>query len=62
MTRGQSHNNKHKNKAKLSQTPKQEKVSDGIDEEYSEELADHDDIEAQKRAAAADERANPDNH
>jgi hypothetical protein len=32
-------------------------VSDGIDEEYSAELADQDDIEAQARAKAADERA-----
>ncbi|MFP7334460.1 YfhD family protein [Shouchella clausii] len=61
VTRGQSRNNKHKDKAKLSQTPKQEIVSDGIDEEYSAELADQDDIEAQQRAAAADRRANPDN-
>ncbi|WP_078392686.1 YfhD family protein [Shouchella patagoniensis] len=57
MTRGQSKNHTHKNKAKLSQTPKQEIVSDGIDEEYSAELADQDDIEAQERAAAADKRA-----
>ncbi len=32
-------------------------VSDGIDEEYSVELADQEDIEAQARANAADERA-----
>lgn len=32
-------------------------ISDGIDEEYSAELADQDDIEAQARAAAADRRA-----
>lgn len=31
--------------------------SDGIDVEYSEELADQDDREAQARAAAADARA-----
>lgn len=32
-------------------------ISDGIDEEYSVELADQDDIEAQARANAADRRA-----
>ncbi len=32
-------------------------ISDGIDEEYSEELADQADIEAQARATAADQRA-----
>ena len=31
--------------------------SDGIDEEFSEELADHSDIEAQSRAKAANRRA-----
>ena len=31
--------------------------SDGIDVEYSSELADHDDVEAQARANAADRRA-----
>jgi len=32
-------------------------LSDGIDEEFSEELADHADIEAQSRAKAANRRA-----
>ena len=32
-------------------------LSDGIDEEFSEELADHDDKEAQARAKAANQRA-----
>ena len=35
----------------------QNAISDGIDEEYSSELADQEDIEAQARAAAADRRA-----
>ncbi|MCZ0702797.1 hypothetical protein J2T56_003084 [Natronobacillus azotifigens] len=33
------------------------RVSDGRDVEFSEELADHEDIEAQARAKAADRRA-----
>ncbi|WP_082686217.1 YfhD family protein [Bacillus coahuilensis] len=45
---------KHKNN--LPQTPKQFK-SDGIDEEYSRELADQEDLEAQARANAANQRA-----
>ncbi|SDI37677.1 YfhD-like protein [Alteribacillus persepolensis] len=58
MTRGQTRNNKHKKKSKLSQTPKKDIVkSDGLDVEYSKELADTDDLEAQERAEAADERA-----
>jgi hypothetical protein len=32
-------------------------LSDGIDEEFSEELADHADIEAQSRAKAANRRS-----
>ena len=32
-------------------------LSDGIDEEFSEEIADHDDKEAQARAKAANQRA-----
>ena len=31
--------------------------SDGLDIEFSQELADHDDLEAQHRSKAADERA-----
>lgn len=46
--------NNHENKQKQST---QNVISDGIDEEYSTELADKDDIEAQARAAAADRRA-----
>ncbi|WP_154309364.1 YfhD family protein [Metabacillus lacus] len=44
-------------KAKLPQVPENQKIQpDGIDEEFSKELADHDDVEAQARASAADER------
>lgn len=32
-------------------------ISDGLDIEFSQELADHDDLEAQKRSEAADKRA-----
>ena len=45
--------NKHENE----QTQFTNIISDGIDEEYSEELADQADIEAQTRAKAADQRA-----
>ncbi|MFJ7976843.1 YfhD family protein [Peribacillus sp. JNUCC 23] len=31
--------------------------SDGLDIEFSQELADHDDLEAQQRSQAADKRA-----
>lgn len=44
-----------KNKAKLPQVPKNMK-SDGVDEEYSAELADQEDLEAQARANAANQR------
>ncbi|MFS0645979.1 YfhD family protein [Siminovitchia sp. 179-K 8D1 HS] len=55
---GRAHNQKarDKNKQKLPQVPKYEK-SDGRDIEFSQELADHDDIEAQLRSKAADQRA-----
>ncbi|GEN31549.1 hypothetical protein HNQ35_001959 [Cerasibacillus quisquiliarum] len=39
----------------LAQTPKSQKT-DGIDVEFSEELADHDDKQAQARSRAADLR------
>ncbi|RSL33328.1 YfhD family protein [Salibacterium salarium] len=59
MTRGQTRNNKHKNKARLSQTPDKdiEKETDGLDVEYAEELADAEDLEAQQRSNEADKRA-----
>jgi hypothetical protein len=50
------HTNRDKNKQKLPQVPRNLK-HDGIDVEYSAELADHEDIEAQQRADAADRRA-----
>lgn len=63
MTRGQTKNNKHKNKAKLSQTPDKdiEKTNDGLDVEYSKELADAEDVEAQQRSKEADRRAHSQN-
>lgn len=45
-----------KNKQKLPQVPKNMK-SDGQDIEFSQELADQDDLKAMERAAAADKRA-----
>ncbi|MED1204984.1 YfhD family protein [Heyndrickxia acidicola] len=45
-----------KDKRSLPQVPKNLK-SDGRDVEYSQELADHDDLEAQARSEAADKRA-----
>ncbi|GAK05127.1 hypothetical protein JCM19037_3598 [Geomicrobium sp. JCM 19037] len=57
MTRGQSKNNKRKDKSKLSQTPEALKETDGQDVEYSSELADHDDLVAKRRAEEADKRS-----
>ncbi|MBS4179124.1 YfhD family protein [Lederbergia citrea] len=45
-----------KNKQKLPQVPKNMK-SDGLDVEFSEEMADQDDREAMARSQAADKRA-----
>jgi hypothetical protein len=58
MDMGRAHNQKArgKNKQTLPQVPKYEK-RDGLDIEFSQELADHDDIEAQLRSEAADARA-----
>ena len=50
-----------KNSVDLPQVPKAEKT-DGIDVEFSEELADHDDLVAQERARAADERVKAKKH
>ncbi|WLR42665.1 YfhD family protein [Bacillus carboniphilus] len=51
------HKNRDKNKQDLPQTPKQSKKQvDGIDVEYSRELADQEDLEAQARANAANQR------
>ncbi len=57
MGRGQKQHARDKNKASLPQTPKREIVSDGRDIEFSQELADRDDIVAQERAKQADARA-----
>jgi YfhD-like protein len=45
----------HKNSTGLPQTPKNLK-RDGVDEEFSRELADQEDLEAQARANAANQR------
>ena len=55
MGRAQGHKTRDKNKNSLPQVPKNLK-SDGIDEEYSSELADQEDLEAQARANAANQR------
>lgn len=52
---GRDEHNKRKNNY-LAQTPKNQKT-DGIDVEFSDELADADDREAQARSRAADKRA-----
>ncbi|GAA0480379.1 YfhD family protein [Salinibacillus aidingensis] len=57
MGRGQSQKPRDKNKQKLPQTPRRDIASDGLDIEFSQELADHDDLEAQQRSNAADRRA-----
>lgn len=57
MTRGQSHQGDN-NSASMPQTPKYAKTTAaGRDIEFSQELADADDLEAQARSEAADERA-----
>ena len=55
MGRSRGQNSRDKNKASLPQVPKNMK-SDGIDEEFSQELADQADLEAQARANAANQR------
>lgn len=45
-----------KNKQKLPQVPSNMK-SDGLDVEFSQEVADQDDLEAMERAEEADKRA-----
>ncbi|MCM3740534.1 YfhD family protein [Oceanobacillus luteolus] len=53
---GRDEHNKNKN-SRFAQTPKQQlRESDGIDVEYSVELADTDDREAQARSKAAERR------
>ncbi|RLQ92384.1 YfhD family protein [Falsibacillus albus] len=55
---GRAHNQKtrDKNKGKLPQVPKNSKTSSAQDVEYSRELADQADLEAQARANAANQR------
>ena len=55
MGRGHKQKTRDKNKGSLPQVPKNLK-SDGIDVEYSRELADHEDLEAQARSNAAAQR------
>jgi hypothetical protein len=55
MGRSHGHKTRDKNKASLPQVPKNMK-SDGRDVEYSQELADHADLEAQARSNAANQR------
>ncbi|KAB2328534.1 YfhD family protein [Cytobacillus depressus] len=55
MGRSRGQRSRGKNKASLPQVPKNMK-SDGIDEEFSQELADQADLEAQARANAANQR------
>ncbi|KOP70920.1 hypothetical protein J2Z40_003275 [Cytobacillus eiseniae] len=55
MGRSRGQRSRDKNKASLPQVPQNMK-SDGIDEEYSAELADQADLEAQARANAANQR------
>ncbi|SFL73656.1 YfhD family protein [Salibacterium qingdaonense] len=57
MTRGQSRNNQHKPKDKLSQTPEKDIQREGMDVEFAEDTADLEDKEAQSRSRAADKRA-----
>ncbi|SET33403.1 YfhD-like protein [Salinibacillus kushneri] len=57
MGRGQRHKPRDKNKQKLPQTPRRDIASDGRDIEFSQELADHDDLVAKERSNAADRRA-----
>ncbi|UOQ85498.1 YfhD family protein [Gracilibacillus salinarum] len=53
---GRDEHKKKAGKNRLAQTPKQEKT-DGIDVEFSSELADAEDLEAQMRSKQADKRA-----
>ncbi|MFP5112181.1 YfhD family protein [Bacillaceae bacterium C204] len=57
---GRMHNSgkSNSNKSSLPQTPKNLKITDGNDVEYSAEFADHADLEAQARANAANQRVN----
>lgn len=52
---GRDEHKKSRGKRFLAQTPKQQ-ISDGIDVEFSEELADEEDKQAQARRERADRR------
>ncbi|WP_251552002.1 YfhD family protein [Neobacillus muris] len=56
MGRAHGHKTRDKNKASLPQVPKNLKT-DGKDVEFSKEMADGADLEAQARANAANQRA-----
>ncbi|MTH55483.1 YfhD family protein [Bacillus mangrovi] len=57
MGRGHKQHTRDKNKNGLAQVPKQlKKETDGTYEEFSRELADQADMEAQARANAANQR------
>ncbi|QQK75052.1 YfhD family protein [Salicibibacter cibarius] len=49
MARGQSRNNKGKDKSKLSQTPEHLKEKDERHVEYASELADHDEADQREK-------------
>ncbi|WP_163536727.1 YfhD family protein [Gracilibacillus sp. YIM 98692] len=53
---GKDEHKRNKGRNHLAQTPKNQ-ISDGRDIEFSEELADAEDREAQARSRAADQRA-----
>ncbi|WP_407927829.1 YfhD family protein [Gracilibacillus suaedae] len=53
---GRDEHKKNTTRNPLAQTPKMEKT-DGIDVEFSNELADADDLEAKERGERADKRA-----
>jgi len=56
---GKDEHNKPKGRNRFAQTPKNQ-ITKNIDIEFSEELADTDDKEAQARARAADRRVKED--
>lgn len=60
MGRDDRHRARDKNQAKLPQTPRRDLAPDGLDIEFSRELADVEDLEAQQRAREAEERVRND--
>ena len=60
MGRSRGQKSRDKNKADLPQVPKNMK-SDGLDVEFSKELADQADLEAQARSNAANQRVKGNN-